>query len=222
MAVCQAVPQAVASEDPDEATWHRLAPLLAPDETQLFYSLCLQGRAELALAPDEYNGLLMLLLRLLAFKPGHSYGAAGSPPPPKAEGSVARTAQTEPAAQPTPPPLPSRPQRPGPLSRHRLEVRPSPPAPAKAWRPGTSSRLRPTHHWPMRTRHPRPSAKTTARRRPRSIDQSRPTSRTRHLDLQRHRGPQSAPDHRWTCRLRAAIRCRTVGPSSGGNSKPVA
>ncbi len=100
MAVCQAVPQAVASEDPDEATWHRLAPLLAPDETQLFYSLCLQGRAELALAPDEYNGLLMLLLRLLAFKPGHSYGAAGSPPPPKAEGSVARTAQTEPAAQP--------------------------------------------------------------------------------------------------------------------------
>ena len=117
MAVCQAVPQAVASEDPDEATWHRLAPLLAPDETQLFYSLCLQGRAELALAPDEYNGLLMLLLRLLAFKPGHSYGTAGSSPPPKAEGSVARTAQTEPttqsiaqpAAQPTLQPAPAAP-----------------------------------------------------------------------------------------------------------------
>jgi DNA polymerase-3 subunit gamma/tau len=99
MAVCQAVPQALASDDPDEATWHRLAPLLAPDETQLFYSLCLQGRAELALAPDEYNGLLMLLLRLLAFKPGHSFGTAGSPPSPKAEGSVARTAPTEPATQ---------------------------------------------------------------------------------------------------------------------------
>lgn len=117
MAVCQAVPNAVASEDPDEATWHRLAPLLAPDETQLFYSLCLQGRAELALAPDEYNGLLMLLLRLLAFKPGHSYGAAGSPPPPKADGSVARTAQTEPAtpsiaqpaSQPTSQPVPRAP-----------------------------------------------------------------------------------------------------------------
>jgi DNA polymerase-3 subunit gamma/tau len=99
MAICQAVPQAQVSEDPDEATWHRLAPLLAPDETQLFYSLCLQGRAELALAPDEYNGLLMLLLRLLAFKPGHSYGTAGSSPPPKAEGSVVRTAQTEPATR---------------------------------------------------------------------------------------------------------------------------
>ncbi len=107
MAVCQAVPQAMAAEDPDEATWQSLAPLLAPDETQLFYSLCLQGRAELALAPDEYNGLLMLLLRLLAFKPGHSYGAAGSPPPPKAEGSVAHTTQSEPVKQPEAQPMAS-------------------------------------------------------------------------------------------------------------------
>jgi len=83
MAVLQAVPQALDSEDPDAAIWQGLAPLLAPDETQLFYSLCLQGRAELALAPDEYSGLLMLLLRLLAFKPGQ--GAS----PPKAPGPAA-------------------------------------------------------------------------------------------------------------------------------------
>ena len=107
MAVCQAVPQTLVSEDPDEVTWHQLAPLLAPDETQLFYSLCLQGRAELTLAPDEYNGLLMLLLRLLAFKPGHSHGPAGSPQPPKAESSVARTALTELPAQPALAPLPA-------------------------------------------------------------------------------------------------------------------
>ena len=84
MAVLQAVPgmaQSVDETDPDAQTWAQLAPLLAADETQLFYSLCLQGRAELALAPDEYSGLLMLLLRLLAFKPG-----GGGP---KAEGSVA-------------------------------------------------------------------------------------------------------------------------------------
>jgi DNA polymerase III subunit gamma/tau len=103
MAVVQALPTLEASDDPDEQAWQRLAPLLAPDETQLFYSLCLQGRAELALAPDEYSGLLMLLLRLLAFKPGSTLGGGGHAPP-KAEGSTARhSLQAEPVAgQPGP------------------------------------------------------------------------------------------------------------------------
>jgi DNA polymerase-3 subunit gamma/tau len=42
------------------------------DETQLLYSLCLHGRGELGLAPDEYAALTMVLLRLLAFKPAGS------------------------------------------------------------------------------------------------------------------------------------------------------
>jgi DNA polymerase III gamma/tau subunit len=46
-----------------------LAAALPPDETQLLYSLCLHGRGELGLAPDEYAALTMVLLRLLAFKP---------------------------------------------------------------------------------------------------------------------------------------------------------
>ncbi len=95
MAVVQAVPQAFGADDPDAPLWSELAGLLAPDETQLFYSLALQGRAELALSPDEYSGLLMLLLRLLAFKPG---SGAGSNLPPKAEGSAARRAVAEPTA----------------------------------------------------------------------------------------------------------------------------
>jgi DNA polymerase-3 subunit gamma/tau len=100
MAVVQAVPQlAMDQDDPDAETWVRLAPRLAPDETQLFYSLCLQGRAELALAPDEYSGLLMLLLRLLAFKPGSPL--ARTPDDPKAEGSVASpVAEPRPSARP--------------------------------------------------------------------------------------------------------------------------
>jgi len=69
MAVLQAVPSAVDPLDPDAATVQRVAALLAPDETQLVYSVALHGRAELALAPDEYSGLVMVLLRLLAFKP---------------------------------------------------------------------------------------------------------------------------------------------------------
>src|SRR5690606_15500 len=55
--------------------------------TQLFYSLALHGRAELALAPDEYAGLLMILLRWLAFRPG---GSPRSVDHPKADGPAAR------------------------------------------------------------------------------------------------------------------------------------
>ena len=85
MAVVQAVPDMVVfakssggdeDTDPEATETARLAQLMPPDETQLLYSLCLHGRAELGLAPDEYAALTMVLLRLLAFKP------AGSTPMP--------------------------------------------------------------------------------------------------------------------------------------------
>jgi DNA polymerase-3 subunit gamma/tau len=70
MAVAQVVPDATDDTDPDAADLSRLAALMPADETQLLYSLCLHGRADLGLAPDEYAALTMVLLRLLAFKPG--------------------------------------------------------------------------------------------------------------------------------------------------------
>ena len=72
MAVFQAVPQmadAVDADDPEASETARLAATMPADETQLLYSLCLHGRGELGLAPDEYAALTMVLLRLLAFKP---------------------------------------------------------------------------------------------------------------------------------------------------------
>ena len=69
MAVLQAIPGADDNEDPDAASAARLATLLPADETQLLYSIVLHGRAELPLAPDEYSGLVMVLLRALAFAP---------------------------------------------------------------------------------------------------------------------------------------------------------
>jgi DNA polymerase-3 subunit gamma/tau len=48
------------------------------DETQLLYSLCLHGRGELGLAPDEYAALTMVLLRLLAFKPSNAAASTAS------------------------------------------------------------------------------------------------------------------------------------------------
>jgi len=70
MAVLQAVPSAAAeSDDPDHQEMLHLSEAMPADETQLLYSLCLHGRTELGLAPDEYAALTMVLLRLLAFKP---------------------------------------------------------------------------------------------------------------------------------------------------------
>ncbi len=70
MAVLQAVPDAAADDsDPEAAELTQLTALMPPDETQLLYSMCLHGRADLGLAPDEYAALTMVLLRLLAFKP---------------------------------------------------------------------------------------------------------------------------------------------------------
>jgi len=79
MAVLQAVPAAADEADPDAPSLQRLAALLAPDETQLLYSIVLHGRAELGLAPDEYSGLVMVLLRMLAFAPVGE-NAASKPP----------------------------------------------------------------------------------------------------------------------------------------------
>ena len=58
-----------ALSDQDEHRTRALASVLPKDETQLLYSICIKGRAEIGLAPDEYSGLTMVLLRLLAFKP---------------------------------------------------------------------------------------------------------------------------------------------------------
>ncbi len=70
MAVMQVVADMpVDADDPDAQEIARLAALMPADETQLLYSLCLHGRGELGLAPDEYAALTMVLLRLLAFKP---------------------------------------------------------------------------------------------------------------------------------------------------------
>jgi DNA polymerase-3 subunit gamma/tau len=77
MAVLQAVPDMpLDASDPEAAEVDRLAALMPRDETQLLYSICLHGRTELGLAPDEYAALTMALLRLLAFKPENAEAGA--------------------------------------------------------------------------------------------------------------------------------------------------
>ena len=82
MAVYQSMGEAAVADsaDPQEADMARLAVLLPADETQLLYSICLHGRGDLGLAPDEYAALTMVLLRLLVFKPGDGAVPARSAP----------------------------------------------------------------------------------------------------------------------------------------------
>src|SRR5689334_3331037 len=47
----------------------RLAKRFTADEVQLYYQIALHGRNDLSLAPDEYAGFTMTLLRMLAFQP---------------------------------------------------------------------------------------------------------------------------------------------------------
>ncbi len=114
LAVQQAVPGALDAGDPDTAVVERLAAALAPDETQLLYSIVVHGRGELALAPDEYSGLVMVLLRMLAFKPAGSGSAErAAPRPATAPAQALSAAAARPAAVaaapalrvPTPPPV---------------------------------------------------------------------------------------------------------------------
>lgn len=84
MAVLQTVPDWQADHDPSDPDIAVIGPLaksMPMDETQLLYSMCLHGRNELGLAPDEYAALTMVLLRLLAFKAPQTNAA----PPPAAE-----------------------------------------------------------------------------------------------------------------------------------------
>ena len=80
MAVMQMVPSmAQDGDDPDTQGLAELAQAMPAEETQLLYSLCLHGRTELGLAPDEYAALTMVLLRLLAFKPQAGLAEKKSP-----------------------------------------------------------------------------------------------------------------------------------------------
>ncbi len=128
MAVLQAVPSragaggatAGGESDPDAAEIERLATAMPPDETQLLYSLCLHGRGELGLAPDEYAALTMVLLRLLAFKPQGAAVAVSAPASAKKktlnDAAGAAPSETPPQSAPASSPPPGQ----------RLPVRESP------------------------------------------------------------------------------------------------
>ncbi len=78
IAVAQTV-AGVADAQPDAARIAGYAQAFTPEAVQLAYQISVQGRADMALAPDEPTGFAMTLLRLLAFEPGAESVAASGP-----------------------------------------------------------------------------------------------------------------------------------------------
>lgn len=75
IAVMQAAPSSIQTSTPDYARLKDVAQRMHPEQTQLFYQITLVGKRDIGLAPDEFAGFTMCLLRMLAFIPDET-GAA--------------------------------------------------------------------------------------------------------------------------------------------------
>ena len=69
IALLQTVPAAVPADDPEYAALKHLAAQLGGEQIQIYYQCAIHGKQDLGLAPDEYAGFVMTLLRMLAFAP---------------------------------------------------------------------------------------------------------------------------------------------------------
>ncbi|WP_061939201.1 DNA polymerase III subunit gamma/tau [Collimonas pratensis] len=101
IALAQNVPAALADDLPEREEIIRLAGLFDAEEVQLFYQIAVHGRNELGLAPDEYAGFSMTLLRMLAFRP-QADGSTVAPPVASRPRPQASAAPAAAAARPAP------------------------------------------------------------------------------------------------------------------------
>lgn len=113
--VAQCAPQAIPADEPEAARLLKLAQGFDPEYVQLCYQIAIQGRDEMTLAPDEYSGFVMTLLRLYTFRPESAPEPAQRQAVPMARPSAPSLARPAPAA-PKPQPESAReaapPQRP--------------------------------------------------------------------------------------------------------------
>ncbi len=79
VALAQVVPGIPDEGGGDGEALARLAGLMSPEDVQLFYQVALIGQRDLPLAPDPRAGFEMVLLRMLAFRPGEPAPASNAP-----------------------------------------------------------------------------------------------------------------------------------------------
>src|SRR5271170_5652442 len=79
IAVVQIVPDAASQDEEfEEALLTRLARHISPEDAQLYYQIALEGRRDLAMAPEPRVGFEMTLLRMLAFRPAAAHPGTGA------------------------------------------------------------------------------------------------------------------------------------------------
>ena len=159
IALAQTVPAAVPEDLPEYADINRLAGLFDAEEVQLYYQIAVHGRNELGMAPDEYAGFSMTLLRMLAFRPGvggaESQGAAPvaarpAGPNPARAAAAAAGGQSAPAtlsmpARPAPPAAAVNPVAAAPAPAPvQQAAQPQPPQPRPVPPPAAAPAPRPT------------------------------------------------------------------------------
>lgn len=77
--VAQLAPSAISDDYPERAHLLDLGTRMEAEFVQLAYQVAVHGRQELSLAPDEYAGFVMTLLRLVAFRPEAAEVGANAP-----------------------------------------------------------------------------------------------------------------------------------------------
>ena len=82
IALAQTVPDALAEDEPERDTLIALARAFSEEDVQLLYQIAIHGRRDLGLAPDEFAGFTMTLMRMLAFVPVEAGGKVASNPSP--------------------------------------------------------------------------------------------------------------------------------------------
>lgn len=128
IALAQLAPSALPDDLPEHADILRLASALDEEAIQLLYQIAVHGRNELHLAPDEYAGFSMTLLRMLAFKPAAQSSNIAAP-----TNTPSATVNNVPPARPTSASVPTNDAAPKNLS----------PTPAEQSPPQTSAPLSP-------------------------------------------------------------------------------
>ena len=92
LALLKTVPGAVATDDPERERLTQLANYFSDEQIQLYYQCVIHGKQDLPLAPDEYAGFVMTLLRMLAFAP---FAAKNTPQHGTIEGTQLRNPPPE-------------------------------------------------------------------------------------------------------------------------------
>ncbi|MGJ8620765.1 MAG: DNA polymerase III subunit gamma/tau [Methylophilaceae bacterium] len=72
IAIAQAVPESLSHDLPEHDDLLNLADKIPAEKCQLYYQIALLGGRDISLAPDDYAGFTMSLLRMLAFTPSET------------------------------------------------------------------------------------------------------------------------------------------------------